>query len=107
MTGKTVDRKTLSRAVQETAQRKHHVNCSPRLARHLVDETLRHIVDTLAAGEDVLITGFGKFRVLDKDGRTGRNPKTSEIVPISPRRVVTFRPSTGVRARVERGNRSR
>ena len=55
-------------------------------------ETLLEILkSTLASGDDVLISGFGKFRVKDKDARKGRNPATGGDMMLKPRRVVTFR----------------
>lgn len=55
---------------------------------------------SLESGEDILISGFGKFCVRDKVERMGRNPKTGEDVPIDARRVVTFRCSTALREKV-------
>jgi len=105
MSGKTITRDTLSKAVCEGADAAH-VNCTIEQARHLLDETLRHISDALAAGEDVKIASFGTFRVRDKAARMGRNVKTGESVPIAPRRVVTFKPSETTRDRIKRGNRA-
>lgn len=105
MGGKTVTRASLSRAVQEAAMIRHHVSCPPGLARHLVEETLRHIADALVAGEDVKISTFGTFRVRDKAERTGRNPQTGETALITPRHIVNFRPSEETKIRVQRGNR--
>jgi integration host factor subunit alpha len=56
----------------------------------LVETTLETIKDTLASGEDVLITGFGKFKVREKDARRGRNPQTGKDLMQKPRKVVTF-----------------
>lgn len=61
-------------------------------------EALRH---TLEEGESVKISGFGNFELRDKGQRPGRNPKTGQDVPISARRVVTFRPGQKLKARVE------
>jgi integration host factor subunit alpha len=61
--------------------------------------------DALVAGEQVKISSFGTFSVRDKAARVGRNPKTGEEVPISPRRVLTFRPSHLMKDRVADGNR--
>lgn len=72
-----------------------------RDAKELVDylfEALRH---TLEEGESVKISGFGNFELRDKGQRPGRNPKTGQDVPISARRVVTFRPGQKLKARVE------
>jgi integration host factor subunit alpha len=56
-----------------------------------VKTLLETIKGTLANGEDVLISGFGKFCVKDKDQRRGRNPQTGKDMILRPRRVVTFR----------------
>lgn len=67
-------------------------------------ETFETILDiiktTLASGEDVLISGFGKFSVRDKKARRGRNPATNESLMIEPRRVVTFKCSGNLRDRI-------
>ena len=57
--------------------------------------------DKLVVGEKVKISGFGNFDLRDKNERPGRNPKTGEEIPISARRVVTFRPGQKLKARVE------
>ena len=59
----------------------------------LVESILRQMCDALAEGENVKISGFGTFLLRDKAERVGRNPKTGIEVPITPRRVVTFRAS--------------
>ncbi|MFC1813738.1 integration host factor subunit alpha [Thermodesulfobacteriota bacterium] len=67
-------------------------------------ETLIKIIKrTLGAGEDVLISGFGKFCVKEKDERSGRNPATGEDMMLPPRKVVTFRCSGKLRNQVNRG----
>lgn len=70
---------------------------------NLVESVLQHMSDTLAAGETVKISSFGTFSVRDKTARVGRNPKTGDEVPISPRRVLTFRPSHLMKDRVAAG----
>ena len=78
------------------------------LSRHesaqLVESVLGHISDALVRGEQVKISSFGTFGVRSKSERLGRNPKTGEEVPISPRRVLSFRPSHLMKERVSRGN---
>jgi integration host factor subunit alpha len=56
---------------------------------------------SLASGEQVKLSGFGNFDLRDKNQRPGRNPKTGEDIPITARRVVTFRPGQKLKARVE------
>ena len=64
-------------------------------------ETLLEIMkNTLASGEDVLISGFGKFRVKEKSERKGRNPATGGVMMLAPRKVVVFRCSGKLRERV-------
>jgi integration host factor subunit alpha len=65
-----------------------------------VETILELIKSTLGSGEDVLISGFGKFCIKDKPGRRGRNPATGEDMMLRPRRVVTFRCSGQLRNRV-------
>jgi len=59
------------------------------------------IRDSLANNKQVKLSGFGNFDLRDKKQRPGRNPKTGEEIPISARRVVTFRPGQKLKARVE------
>ena len=66
-------------------------------AAKLLDWILGLLKTTLQAGEPITISGFGKFTVRNKLPRTGRNPRTGEIVMISARRVVTFHPSLRLR----------
>ena len=67
----------------------------------LVELVLNEISNALIRGEGVKVSSFGSFIVRDKGQRTGRNPKTGEEIPISARRVVTFRPGQKLKARVE------
>jgi integration host factor subunit alpha len=64
---------------------------------------LEQIKTTLASGDDVLVTGFGKFCVIEKKGRRGRNPATGEDAILPPRRVVTFKCSGKLRKRINGG----
>lgn len=59
----------------------------------MVESILNQMCDALVGGENVKISGFGTFLLRDKAERVGRNPKTGIEVPITPRRVVTFRAS--------------
>ncbi|MCP3888103.1 MAG: integration host factor subunit alpha [Desulfobulbaceae bacterium] len=69
-------------------------------AYKLVETTLGIIKNTLASGEDVLVSGFGKFKVNEKSARRGRNPQTGESLILKPRRVVTFQCSGKLRDRL-------
>ncbi len=66
----------------------------------LVEQVLDLVTEALETGENVKISGFGTFVLRDKNERVGRNPKTGVEVPITPRRVLTFRPSQSLRDRV-------
>ena len=68
-----------------------------REARELVDLFFEELRVCLAVGEQVKLSGFGNFDLRDKNQRPGRNPKTGEEIPISARRVVTFRPGKSSR----------
>lgn len=72
-----------------------------REAKEFVDAFFEEIRGTLEEGDYVKLSGFGNFELRDKSQRPGRNPKTGEEIPISARRVVTFRPGQKLRARVE------
>lgn len=67
-----------------------------------VEIILEIIKSKLASGEDVLISGFGKFCVKEKRERRGRNPATGENMTLAPRRVVTFKCSGSLRDRVNK-----
>lgn len=71
-----------------------------REAKELVDLFFETVRQTLEQGEQVKLSGFGNFELRNKGERPGRNPKTGEEIPISARRVVTFRPGQNLRARV-------
>ena len=69
----------------------------------LVESLLETIKKTLESGDDVMISGFGKFRVKEKAKRRGRNPATDEEMMLAPRKVVTFKCSGMLRERVNDG----
>nr|MBV6630894.1 integration host factor subunit alpha [Oceanococcus sp. HetDA_MAG_MS8] len=72
-----------------------------REAKEFVDRFFEEIRVALESGQSVKLSGFGNFELRDKGERPGRNPKTGEEIPISARRVVTFRPGQKLRARVD------
>jgi integration host factor subunit alpha len=76
------------------------VGLSRAESAELVEQVLGLVTDALVTGENVKISGFGTFVLRDKNERIGRNPKTGVEVPITPRRVLTFRPSQSLRDRV-------
>ncbi len=72
-----------------------------REAKEIVEAFFEEIRLSLESNQSVKISGFGNFDLRDKNERPGRNPKTGEEIPISARRVVTFRPGQKLKARVE------
>ncbi|MEM7303960.1 MAG: integration host factor subunit alpha [Pseudomonadota bacterium] len=72
-----------------------------REAKELVEVFFEEVRLALEEGEEVKLSGFGNFILRDKNQRPGRNPKTGEEIPITARRVVTFRPGQKLKSRVE------
>lgn len=72
-----------------------------REAKELVELFFDEVRAALSNGAQVKLSGFGNFNLRNKKQRPGRNPKTGEEIPISPRRVVTFHPGQKLKARVE------
>lgn len=90
---------TLTRAdIAANINRK--IGLSRNESARLVEAILDHMSDALEGGANVKISGFGTFVLRTKGERIGRNPKTGVEVPISPRRVLTFRASQTMRAAV-------
>ncbi|MBL8537198.1 MAG: integration host factor subunit alpha [Hyphomonadaceae bacterium] len=100
MAGKTITRADLVEALvkRSSLQRSD--------ANRLLTRLLEIMQESLVAGETVKLSRFGNFNVRSKRQRVGRNPKTGEEVPITPRRVVTFRPSQMLREFVEKSGRA-
>ena len=71
-------------------------------SREIVETVLDLIKKNLASGEDVLISGFGKFQLCEKKARLGRNPATGDDLMLRSRRVLTFRVSGKIRKRLNR-----
>ena len=91
---------TLTRAdLAETINRKMGFSRAESL--QMVEAILRHMCQSLSNGENVKISGFGSFILRDKSERVGRNPKTGVEVPITPRRVLTFRASQLMKERIQ------
>lgn len=97
MSNKTLTRMDLAEAVHAA------LGLSRNDSAALVESVLQHVSDALVRGESVKISSFGTFSVRDKAARVGRNPKTGQEVPIHPRRVLSFRPSHLLKARVAAG----
>ena len=72
-----------------------------REAKELVEGFFEFLRNSLENGRQVKLSGFGNFDLRDKNQRPGRNPKTGEEIPISARRVVTFRPGQKLKAKVD------
>ena len=72
-----------------------------REAKDLVETFFEEVRDALETGRNVKLSGFGNFMLRDKTQRPGRNPKTGEEMPVTARRVVTFRPGQKLKQRVE------
>src|SRR5664280_3158388 len=77
------------------------VGLDKREAKDMVELFFEEIKSSLERGKPVKISGFGKFELRDKTSRPGRNQKTREEIPITARRVVTFRSGQKLKARVE------
>lgn len=92
----------LTRAdIAESIHRK--IGLSRAESSNLVESILRHMCGALSSGDNVKITSFGTFILREKGERIGRNPKTGVEVPITPRRVLTFRASQSTRERIAAG----
>ena len=98
MARQTITRSQLSEAVYQ------EVGLSRNESAELLEAILSKISKTLANEESVKISSFGSFSVRRKGQRIGRNPKTGEEVPILPRKVLVFRPSQVLKARISDAN---
>ncbi|MBN8532519.1 MAG: integration host factor subunit alpha [Rhizobiales bacterium] len=94
MAGRTITRADLCEAVYQK------LGLSRAESSELVETVLKEISDTLVSGETVKLSSFGSFIVREKGERIGRNPKTGVEVPITPRRVLVFKPSNVMKARI-------
>jgi integration host factor subunit alpha len=97
MGGKTLTRADLAEAVVRK------VGLPRNESQDLVELILSEISITLASGESVKLSSFGSFGIREKGERVGRNPKTGKEVPITPRRVLVFRPSNVMKERINAG----
>jgi len=97
MAGETVTRARLSEAVYQ------EVGLSRNESAELVEAVIAEISGALERGEMVKISSFGSFAVRQKGQRIGRNPKTGQEVPISPRRVLVFRASHALKDQINQG----
>ena len=97
MGGKTLTRADLAEAVVRK------IGLPRNESQELVEVVLGEISKTLAKGEGVKLSSFGSFGVKSKGQRIGRNPKTGEEVPITPRRVLVFKASNIMKSRINGG----
>ncbi len=98
-----ISRKSVTRAdLCEAVYTK--VDLSRAKSAALVDLVLEEISERLEHGETVKLSSFGSFMVREKGQRMGRNPRTGEITPIPPRRVMVFKPSPILRQRLTRAD---
>src|SRR4030088_1872856 len=98
MSGTTLTRADLSEAVYQK------IGLSRRESSSLGELILKEITGCLEGGEMVKLSSFGSFVVRNKGQRIGRNPKTGIKVPISPRRVMVFKPSAILKQRINSGS---
>ena len=96
MSGRTVTRADLTEALHE------EVGLTRQDCATLVERTLDLVAEAMARGETVKLSGFGVFQVRAKRQRMGRNPKTGAPAAIDPRRVIGFRASQVIKARIDR-----
>jgi len=96
-TSGTIIKTDLAAAIQEAVPDQ---DLTRRDALDLVDTVIESMAERLEEGEDVLITGFGKWEVRSKMERPGRNPATGEPMVVSARKVVVFKPSRALRERM-------
>lgn len=94
MTCKTLTRADLAEAVVR------QVGLPRNELQELVELVLKEVSSCLAEGKPVKLSSFGSFGIREKGERIGRNPKTGEEVPITPRRVLVFRPSNIMKQRI-------
>lgn len=100
--GVAKDKSTLTRAdLAEAVVR--DVGLPRNESQELVETVLDLICESLAEGDQVKLSSFGSFGLRQKEERIGRNPKTGEEVPITPRKVLVFRASNLMKERINRG----
>jgi integration host factor subunit alpha len=101
MAGKTITRADLAESVYRT------VGLSRTESAELVEMVLQEMSDAVARGETLKISSFATFQLRDKNERIGRNPKTGQEVPITPRRVISFKASNVLKNRIQTGHQIR
>jgi integration host factor subunit alpha len=85
-------------------ERTQELGYNRKTASELVEDVIGMVKDIMASGEDLKISGFGKFEVRQKKDRRGRNPQTGEAITIEARKVVTFKPSHLLKQAINKEN---
>lgn len=93
----SVTKQTIIETIEE------ELDFKPSKAKDTIEELIEIIKSTLASGEDIMISGFGKFEVNEKTPRKGRNPATGQDMMLKGRRVVTFKCAGKLRDRINNG----
>jgi integration host factor subunit alpha len=93
----TLTREAITRSVFD------RLDLSKAASARVVEATFEIIKKTLESGDDVLISGFGKFCVKDKGKRRGRNPQSGQDLMLAERRIVTFKCSTALKSKLNDG----
>lgn len=69
--------------------------------KQVVQKTFDYMVEALIRGEKIELRNFGVFKIKERKSRTGRNPRTGQVVPVPPRKVVIFKPGLEMKQKVK------
>jgi len=69
--------------------------------KKIVQKTFDYVVEALSRGEKIELRNFGVFKVKQRKSRTGRNPRTGQVVPVPPRKVVVFKPGLEMKQKIK------
>jgi nucleoid DNA-binding protein len=69
--------------------------------KKIVQKTFDYMVEALVRGEKIELRNFGVFKIKERKSRTGRNPRTGQVVPVPPRKVVVFKPGLEMKQKVK------
>lgn len=69
--------------------------------KKIVQKTFDYVIEALARGEKIELRNFGVFKVKQRKSRTGRNPRTGQVVPVPPRKVVVFKPGLEMKQKIK------
>ena len=87
--------------VIEVAQRSELSHLTQVDIKNIIQATLDHVIESLAAGQTIELRNFGVFKVRERKGRMARNPKTGQKVPVPDRKVVVFKPGLVMKKKVK------